>query len=610
MYNHSKPLIDESQKPGLAGKLLKLVGVLLTLLIVILVGLAIFIRFYLTEERIKELIIPPAENALGRTVTLDAANVGLFSGIIVEGLAIKEADNQSNFLSVGRFVLRYNLLPLLQKKLVISEITFDQPVCRLSRDKKGRFNFDSLALLSDKPAKPKKPATGAATSLPLALTVDRIVINKALITLHDAKEELPEIHTTASADIGISIGTSLSDLTAGGDFDFASNLVYSDIKAQVGGKGTFDNRAATCTITVDVDQQKIKLVANAKDLTAKPLPPLTLDISSDKLNINKLLALTEKLPQPEKEQKATKTKTTKKSINTGLPPGLDLVGSVRVTEVQYDKLALQNLVLLYALREGVATVNDLSFKVAGGNLAGKAQVDLTTTDPTYKGTLNITALQIQELLAAIASPQANIIAGGMAADLKFFGTGFTVDRLKKYLNLDATYSMQGARLSETPISKTLATVLQLEELRSLALDKVDGNLQLKKGKLYLRSLLNGADIKAETDGNVDINSGKLDLPVKLEFSGAMAEKLRQKASFMKYLSDKEGTTAVNLKLSGTTAAPKAVLDTAAAGKQIQKKLEQKAIDEIGKKLLGTPPAEEDGKSAEPVKQIFKGLFGN
>ncbi|MDH3393494.1 MAG: AsmA-like C-terminal region-containing protein, partial [Desulfobulbaceae bacterium] len=159
-------------------------------------------------------------------------------------------------------------------------------------------------------------------------------------------------------------------------------------------------------------------------------------------------------------------------------------------------------------------------------------------------------------------------------------------------------------------SKTLATVLQLEELRSLALDKVDGNLQLKKGKLYLRSLLNGADIKAETDGNVDINSGKLDLPVKLEFSGAMAEKLRQKASFMKYLSDKEGTTAVNLKLSGTTAAPKAVLDTAAAGKQIQKKLEQKAIDEIGKKLLGTPPAEEDGKSAEPVKQIFKGLFGN
>ncbi|MDH3359986.1 MAG: AsmA family protein, partial [Desulfobulbaceae bacterium] len=416
---------------------------------------------------------------------------------------------------------------------------------------------------------------------------------------------------TASADMGVAIGASLADLKVNGDFDFVSDIIYGTAKPQLSGKGSFDNNKAVCNLTVNIDQQQVNLIAKANDLNAKPLPPIQLDINSDKLNIDKLMALTDKLPQAPADKKTKQTAKTKKTaISAGLPPGLIVTGSVKVNEALYNKLAVRDFSLLYNLKDGIATMTDLSFKTAGGKLAGKARVDLTTTEPTYKGDLNIDALQIQELLASFASPQANILAGGMAADLNFSGTGFSVDQIKNFLHLDATYGMQKAKLSETPISNAVATILQLEQIKTMTLDKVDGNLQLKNGKLSLHSQLDGKDLKLQTNGNVNINSGALDLPLKLEFSGALAEQLQQKSSFMKYLSTKEGTTALNLKLTGSTSDPKATLDEKAAEKQIKKQLEKKVVDEIGKELFGSSPSEDKNKSAEPVKQLFKGLFGN
>jgi uncharacterized protein involved in outer membrane biogenesis len=55
----------------------------------------------------------------------------------------------NNFVSTKAFVLSYELLPLLQKKLIISEIRFDEPAVQILRDKNGQFNFSTLAFLSD-----------------------------------------------------------------------------------------------------------------------------------------------------------------------------------------------------------------------------------------------------------------------------------------------------------------------------------------------------------------------------------------------------------------------------------------------------------------------------
>ena len=131
------------------GKLGKIFSVLVLLFVIVVAGLAAFVHYYLTDERVKVFIIPQSETALGRKVAIGDIKIGLLSGITIRDFLIKEVDSDQNFVSARACVLSYDLMPLLQKKVVISEIRFDEPTVQILRDKNGQFNFSSLALLSE-----------------------------------------------------------------------------------------------------------------------------------------------------------------------------------------------------------------------------------------------------------------------------------------------------------------------------------------------------------------------------------------------------------------------------------------------------------------------------
>jgi AsmA protein len=174
------------------GKLGKVLGIIVLLVVAFFAGLIVFVHYYITEERVKTLIIPQAEAALGREVAIGDIKIGLLSGITIKDFLIKEADKNNNFVSTKTFVLSYELLPLLQKKLIISEIRFDEPAVQILRDKNGQFNFSTLAFLSEDTAQKKPKKTGSASAaLPLALTINQIQFNKARIKINDQVGEIP-----------------------------------------------------------------------------------------------------------------------------------------------------------------------------------------------------------------------------------------------------------------------------------------------------------------------------------------------------------------------------------------------------------------------------------
>jgi len=130
------------------GKISKVFGIIILLIVVAIAGLIAFVHFYLTEERVKALVIPQAKAALGREVAIGDIKIGLLSGITIRDFLIKEVDKETNFVTTKAFVLSYDILPLLQKKLIISEIRFDEPAVQIIRDRKGQFNFSTLARLA------------------------------------------------------------------------------------------------------------------------------------------------------------------------------------------------------------------------------------------------------------------------------------------------------------------------------------------------------------------------------------------------------------------------------------------------------------------------------
>ena len=225
------------------GKIGKVIGIIVLLVVGVIAGLTAFVHYYLTEERVKGLVIQQAETALDRQVAIGDIKIGLFSGITIKDFSIKEADGKDNFVSTRAFVLNYELLPLLKKKLIISEIRFDEPAVQILRAKNGKFNFSSLAILNEKtPQKTTEKSTPASAGLPLALTINQIRLNDARIKIRDQLDKIPAVDATANTRLNVKIGRTLEDLQYKGSFDFAAAASYGSAKTDLNGKGTIQSR--------------------------------------------------------------------------------------------------------------------------------------------------------------------------------------------------------------------------------------------------------------------------------------------------------------------------------------------------------------------------------
>ncbi|MEW6219418.1 MAG: AsmA family protein, partial [Thermodesulfobacteriota bacterium] len=184
----------------------KLAAGILGAILLIALGLAIFVRVVLTEERLKAALLPKAEEALGRQITVGRMQVGLLTGIAVRDVAVKEADGRTDFIRVGAVLLRYDLGRLLKREVLITELRLVAPFVRLVRSPQGAFNFDSLALLAAASDKPAPAAPAAPPAAPLALSIRRLAVESARLEIRDGQQQLPATDVSADLDLGVDLG--------------------------------------------------------------------------------------------------------------------------------------------------------------------------------------------------------------------------------------------------------------------------------------------------------------------------------------------------------------------------------------------------------------------
>ena len=584
------------------GKLGKILGLVVLLIVVSIAGLIAFVHFYLTEERVKALIIPQAEAALGRDVAIGDIKIGLLSGITIKNFMIKEADKKSDFVSTKAFVLSYELMPLLQKKLIISEIRFDEPAIQVLRDKKGQFNFSTLALLSEEPAPKKAEKPGTVTAaLPLALTINQIRFNKARITIRDQMGEIPSVDATTNAKLNVVLGRTVKDLQYKGNFDFDVSVAHGTSKTKLNGKGNISQKDIDIILDTNLEGEKVHAEADVKNYMQSP--DATINISSKSLNIDKLLAMVAGMPESTsgKTQKS-KPKKSNDIIADSLPPGLVANGTVKVDKAVYKKITTNDFTLLFNLSKGILTVKELSAKAYSGKLDSKLTVDLNQPGLAYKGNLGLQSVQAADLSTALIQKAANMLTGSFQTAMNFSGAGTSWSEIKKVLSADGSFTLADGGIKGTPVSSSISTLLGLQELNNISYKNISGTFKIVEGgKVKIKSNLQGADLNAEAEGIIGLD-GSLDLPVTLHLSPALADKLKSRTSYAKYLTDEQGGSTLHLKLTGNLKSPKPTLDMKGAQEQIQKSIQK----EVFKQLDGS--SQETDKKESP-ENLIKGLFG-
>jgi len=179
-------------------KLLKVAIVVIGVLVLLIIGLSIFVRSYLSSDRLKPIILPRAEAMTARKIQLDKINVSLFKGIVATGLSVKERDGQRDFLKIGRFVLSYRLLPLLKKQLVISKIEIVSPSVSIKKEKGGRYNFSDITERHSR--EPQKPSGTEHQAFPVSIVADRLFIRDASLAFVDEGNGLPDVFIALDAE--------------------------------------------------------------------------------------------------------------------------------------------------------------------------------------------------------------------------------------------------------------------------------------------------------------------------------------------------------------------------------------------------------------------------
>ncbi len=597
------------------GKLGKILVTFFVLIGVVLVGLSLFVHFYLTEDRVKALVIPQAEKALGRTVRIGGIDVGLFSGITVKDFTVKETDGHTDFVSTKEFVLRYDLLPLLQKKIVVSKVRLDAPYVRVFRDKAGQFNFETLAVLAEagleKPV-PEDTGKPASAALPLALTVNKVIVDNAQFVVRDALKEIPDTDVKADLKVSLDLGRDLASLRYQGDLRFEADAEYGELRPHVSGKSDFDQDRLGYTVDVSLEKEQVRLSGEVKNYAK--VPDIRLDVISDTIDIDHLLALAAGLPVASQKVGKGPSKD-KKTISptapgAALPPGLKAAGEIKIGQTLYKGLVVKDFLLEYGLDKGILTVKDLSTKVADGQVCSKIKADLNKPGLAYDGQLDVESVKVERLLACLAPGVKDMISGVLKSHLTFSGAGTEWPKLRNALIVDGTYGLYDGRVSDTPVTVAVAKLLGLDELNNLSFEDLDGSLHIIKGQVALKTRMTGKDVNAQAKGTVGFD-GKLDLPVSLRFSPELSEKLKKRASVAKYLVGETGEAEIRLKLAGTVTRPYPTLDTAGVQEQVKETVRKKAVEELGKALSGEKKAKDKDKDSktDTANELIKGIFG-
>jgi AsmA protein len=165
-------------------KIIKIIGVLAALLVLVGVGLLIAAKILITPERVRQVVIPRAEEQLNRPVSIGDIDVRLFSGIVISDFRVGSKDEPEDFVSAKSLILRYQFWPLLRGSVIVDEVRLISPDIRVVRNEDGTFNFSDLLDAEERP-EPVVVEDDETDGPPLDLLVKEISISGGRLVFID-----------------------------------------------------------------------------------------------------------------------------------------------------------------------------------------------------------------------------------------------------------------------------------------------------------------------------------------------------------------------------------------------------------------------------------------
>lgn len=698
-------------------KTAKIMAIVIAVVLIVVSALALFVKSYLTEERMRAFITETAEKSLNRKVVLGEINVSLFRGVIARNFEIREKDGEAMFLRTKEFILKFQLLPLLSKNLVIDKLGIADAEINVRANPDGTYNFSDIAKEGE-----VKKEEGAA-GLPVNLNVKSISIENARISYTDPKGALTKADAVVNAEMGVT-AASKSMLSSEGSIKSIiaqavlkeKNRTFKDLNADARYRIDLDLDAKKLTIH-SVDLNVLSIPAGIKgNLTYAPETAYLIDVSVPDYNlaqfrkdilaaylpagtalggmVSMLLNLNKK---PGKDNppafngnvKMSRVSIASKAINLVLDGSVkflpeiinleglrliagqnsaDITGSVKnymkypdvnmkiysksilldelipaapagqqeaaapakgeakkemepmdlkmranvaadIDNTRYKGVTITNFRSLFQLKNNVLSIPYLKGNTLSGAFALKGSVDLGQRGTRYTMNSDLNGVKLEEVTKAFAPKASGKLFGTFSAKADISGRGTLPANVKRNLKGKGEFSVRDGSIRNAELSERFLTILGLQELREIPLDKANGRFTVANGIVNLTTVVSSKDMGMEQKGTIGLDE-KLDLSVLVKVSDRLAPKVVSQSQVSKFLSGEKGWTSIPLRVGGTISQPSYGVDTKAIGGKVREGV-QKRIGEELQRVLPKPqdkPSGADQQKKPSPRDLLKDIF--
>ncbi|MDE1170040.1 MAG: AsmA family protein [Verrucomicrobium sp.] len=277
------------------GKLLRIVGILLVVLVLGLVAASFALNAYLNSASFRGWMEAKTGETLGTPVKVEDFHFSLFQGFVMKGVTVPapaQFPGQPLFAAKS-FEFRYSPAALLAGKVEITKVVLATPALSLHQAADGSSN----ATASKAETKPAASQEAPSTGLPLAVHIDKLSVTDgsaevykadgsatALVKDADLESSLSLVGTDAALDGSFSVKTiTLPGLIVIDDLRSPFTLkdkhfTLSHIQGgcaggSLDGDGALDlNQAATLPFTLNLKGKDLDLQKLAEGATGRSLP--------------------------------------------------------------------------------------------------------------------------------------------------------------------------------------------------------------------------------------------------------------------------------------------------------------------------------------------------
>lgn len=455
-------------------------GIFLVLFLALLLA-----PFLVDLSFLKSRFLPQVEAAMGRPVDVGSIRLSLWPlGVQVKDVVVQDDPQFSSdeFFRSDSVVVSFRFLPLLQKRVEVSQLLVQRPSIHLIQDASGKLNTSTLGQGTEKKPPPGGTVPPPQERQPIGILADEVIVRNGRITyLRRVKEGEPL--STAAEDLDLT----LSNLQLG---EIASIKLETRLEPQ-GKQGNLEGRVGPLTAALKPETIDLSGTVGRSDLHLRggyQQGRLLLTANAEQVDLDELMLL---LPQQEPSPPKP----------AGPPERTPSPAETTPMEVAFDLKKVQMKGMEVADLSGKAKVNrkggaleDLKGNIWGGQFNGNGRVDLSSGAFPFTTNFSLQKVSLGSVIKQFVPVNPDLFTGSASVQAGLKGSGGSWGTLSKTLTGEGRWEVGEGEIKNVNLLGESLSVLRVLDQVQLPLEprtqfsSAKGAFQVNAGRIGISNL--------------------------------------------------------------------------------------------------------------------------